>query len=156
MLLAAVEGRVDAVRLHGLWGSVRFKKHLPQRLFRAVYENCGDLNSEECRIGSVEAVLPPLLAAPPAAGPSPRLCLKNAWSRRRGYSHFSSPGAAFQPAYHCGSSRRAHANLYAVDSRRLGVYSLELIIQRGFRSLFPQALQRRFSCRFSVFGTACR
>jgi tetratricopeptide (TPR) repeat protein len=49
-LLAAVEGRVDAVRLHGLWGSAKFKEPLPRRLFRAVYENCGDLNSEGCRL----------------------------------------------------------------------------------------------------------
>jgi len=48
MLLAAVEGRADAVRLHGLWGSARVKEPLPRRLFRAVYENCGDLNSEGC------------------------------------------------------------------------------------------------------------
>jgi len=48
MLLAAVEGRVDAVRLHGLLGSARFKESLLWRLFRAVYENCGDLNSEGC------------------------------------------------------------------------------------------------------------
>jgi hypothetical protein len=50
MLLAAVEGRADAVRLHGLWGSARSKELLAQRLFRAVYENCGDLNSEGCRL----------------------------------------------------------------------------------------------------------
>jgi len=50
MLLAAVEGRVDAVRLHGLWGSARFKKPLVRRLSRAVYEKCGDLNSEGCRM----------------------------------------------------------------------------------------------------------
>jgi tetratricopeptide (TPR) repeat protein len=50
MLLAAVEGRVDAVRLHGLWGSARFKNPLVRRLFHAVYENCGDLNSEGCRM----------------------------------------------------------------------------------------------------------
>jgi hypothetical protein len=50
MLLAAVEGRSDAVRLHGLWGSAWFKKPLVRRLFRAVYENCGDLNSEGCRM----------------------------------------------------------------------------------------------------------
>ena len=49
MLLAAVEGRVDAVRLHGLLGSAWIKEPLPRRLFRAVYENCGDLNSEGCR-----------------------------------------------------------------------------------------------------------
>jgi hypothetical protein len=50
MLLAAVEGRADAVRLHGLLGSAKFKEPLPRRLFRAVYENCGDLNSEGCRL----------------------------------------------------------------------------------------------------------
>ena len=50
MLLAAVEGRVDAVRLHGLWGSVTYKGMVLQPLFRAVYENCGDLNSKECRL----------------------------------------------------------------------------------------------------------
>jgi hypothetical protein len=50
MLLAAVEGRADAVRLHGLWGSARSREPLPRRLFRAVYENCGDLNSEGCRL----------------------------------------------------------------------------------------------------------
>ena len=50
MLLAAVEGRADAVKLHGLRGSARFKKPLVRRLFRAVYENCGDLNSEGCRM----------------------------------------------------------------------------------------------------------
>ena len=49
MLLAAVEGRADAVRLHGLWGSAWTKEPLSRRLFRAVYENCGDLNSEGCR-----------------------------------------------------------------------------------------------------------
>ena len=48
MLLAAVEGRVDAVRLHGLWGSARSKRPLARRLLRTVYENCGDLNSEGC------------------------------------------------------------------------------------------------------------
>jgi len=50
MLLAAVEGRADAVRLHGLWCSARSREPLPRRLFRAVYENCGDLNSEGCRL----------------------------------------------------------------------------------------------------------
>ena len=50
MLLAAVAGRVDAVRLHGLWGSVAYGEPLARRLFRAVYENCGDLNSEGCRL----------------------------------------------------------------------------------------------------------
>jgi tetratricopeptide (TPR) repeat protein len=49
MLLAAVEGRSDAVRLHGLLGSAWFK-NLVRRLFRAVYEKCGDLNSEGCRL----------------------------------------------------------------------------------------------------------
>ena len=50
MLLAAVEGRADAVRLHGLWGSAAYKGTVLQPLFRAVYENCGDLNSEGCRM----------------------------------------------------------------------------------------------------------
>jgi hypothetical protein len=50
MLLAAVEGRADAVRLHGLLGSVTYGEPLLRRLFRAVYENCGDLNSEGCRL----------------------------------------------------------------------------------------------------------
>jgi hypothetical protein len=50
MLLAAVEGRADAVRLHGLWGSAAYKGAVFQPLFRAVYENCGDLNSEGCRM----------------------------------------------------------------------------------------------------------
>jgi len=49
MLLAAVEGRADAVRLHGLLGSAEFKRYLLRRLFRAVYESCSDLNSEGCR-----------------------------------------------------------------------------------------------------------
>jgi hypothetical protein len=48
--VVAVEGRADAVKLHGLRGSARFKKPLVRRLFRAVYENCGDLNSEGCRL----------------------------------------------------------------------------------------------------------
>jgi len=50
MLLAAVEGRADAVRLHGLWGSAAYKGTVLQPLFRAVYENCGDLNGEGCRM----------------------------------------------------------------------------------------------------------
>jgi len=33
-------------------------------------------------------------------------------------------------------SRQISANSYAMDSKQLGVYSLELIIQRGFRPLF--------------------
>jgi hypothetical protein len=49
-LLAAVEGRADAVRLHGLWGSARFREPLLRQLSHAVCENCVDLNSEECRI----------------------------------------------------------------------------------------------------------
>jgi hypothetical protein len=50
MLLAAVEGRADAVRLHGLWGSMAHGGIVLQPLFRAVYENCDDLNSESCRL----------------------------------------------------------------------------------------------------------
>jgi len=50
MLLAAVEGRGAAVRLHGLLGSVAYVDNVNQPLFRAVYENCGDLNSEGCRM----------------------------------------------------------------------------------------------------------
>jgi len=50
MLLAATEGRADAVRLHGLLGSAAYKGTVLQPLFRAVYENCGDLNSEGCRL----------------------------------------------------------------------------------------------------------
>ena len=50
MLLAAVEGRADTVRLHGLLGSARFKEPPLRRLFRAVYESCSDLNGEGCRM----------------------------------------------------------------------------------------------------------
>jgi hypothetical protein len=50
MLLAAVREGAKAVRLHGLWGSARFKRPLARRLFSAVYENCSDLNSEGCRL----------------------------------------------------------------------------------------------------------
>jgi hypothetical protein len=50
MLLTAVEGRTDAIRLQVLWGSAWIMGPLPRRLLRAVYENCGDLNSEECRM----------------------------------------------------------------------------------------------------------
>ena len=50
MLLAAVEGRVDVVRLHGLLGSVDYRNNVNKPLFRAVYENCGDLDSEGCRM----------------------------------------------------------------------------------------------------------
>jgi len=46
MLLAAVEGGADAVRLHGLWDSAAYKGTVLQPLFRAVYENCGNLSSE--------------------------------------------------------------------------------------------------------------
>jgi len=50
MLLAAVEGRADAVRLHGLLGPLAYLGTIGQPLFSAVYENCGDLNSEGCRM----------------------------------------------------------------------------------------------------------
>jgi energy-coupling factor transporter ATP-binding protein EcfA2 len=50
MLLAAVEGRADAVRLHGLWGSAAYKDTVLQPLFHAVYEKCGKLDSEGCRL----------------------------------------------------------------------------------------------------------
>ncbi len=50
MLLAAVEGRADAVRLHGLWGSAAYKGTVLQPLFRAVYEYCSKLDSEECKL----------------------------------------------------------------------------------------------------------
>jgi hypothetical protein len=50
MLLAAVEGRADAVRLHGLLSSARSMEPLFRRLFRTVYENCGKLDSEGCRL----------------------------------------------------------------------------------------------------------
>jgi hypothetical protein len=54
MLLAAVEGRSDAVRLHGLLGSVAYRDNVSRPLFRSVYENCGDLNSEECTMALVK------------------------------------------------------------------------------------------------------
>jgi hypothetical protein len=50
ILLAAVEGRADAVRLHGLWGSAAYKGTVLQPLFRAVHVNCGKLDSEECKM----------------------------------------------------------------------------------------------------------
>jgi len=50
VLLAAVEGRADAVRLHGLLSSAAYKDTMLQPLFRAVYESCSDLNSEGCRM----------------------------------------------------------------------------------------------------------
>jgi energy-coupling factor transporter ATP-binding protein EcfA2 len=48
MLLAAVEGGIIAVKLHGLLGSVTYGGTVLQPLFRAVYENCG-VNSEGCK-----------------------------------------------------------------------------------------------------------
>ena len=50
MLLAAVEGRAGAVRLHGLLGSIEYRNDVNKPLFRAVYENCGDLDSEGCKM----------------------------------------------------------------------------------------------------------
>jgi hypothetical protein len=50
MLLAAVEGGTKAVRIHGLLGSLAYLGTISQLLFNAVYENCGDLNSEGCRL----------------------------------------------------------------------------------------------------------
>ncbi|NAZ33707.1 MAG: hypothetical protein GU356_05425 [Pyrobaculum sp.] len=50
MLLAAVEGRADAIRLHGLLGSVAYGDNVNQPLFRTVYKNCDDLNNEGCRL----------------------------------------------------------------------------------------------------------
>jgi energy-coupling factor transporter ATP-binding protein EcfA2 len=50
MLLAAVEGRTKAVRIHSLLGSLAYLGTIGQLLFNAVYENCGDLNSEGCRM----------------------------------------------------------------------------------------------------------
>jgi len=50
MLLAVVEGKADAVRLHSLWGSVAHGGIMPQPLFRNVYENCGNLSSEGCKM----------------------------------------------------------------------------------------------------------
>ena len=50
MLLAAVEGRAKAVRIHGVLSSLAYLGTIGQLLFNAVYENCGDLNSEGCRM----------------------------------------------------------------------------------------------------------
>ena len=50
MLRAASGGRAEAVRLHGLLGSAAFRKPLPRRLLRDVYEKCGELQSEGCRL----------------------------------------------------------------------------------------------------------
>jgi hypothetical protein len=69
MLLAAAEGRVDAVRLHGLLGSVDYRNNVNKPLFRAVYENCGDLNSEGCRMALLKLYYTPVLAVLPVAGP---------------------------------------------------------------------------------------
>jgi len=49
-LLAALEGRAEAVRLHGLWGSMFVEAPLTRRLLRGVYEQCADLRSEGCRL----------------------------------------------------------------------------------------------------------
>ncbi len=48
MLLAAVEGGIIAVKLHGLLSSVTYRGTVLQPLFRAVYDNCG-VNSEGCK-----------------------------------------------------------------------------------------------------------
>jgi hypothetical protein len=40
-----------------------------QPLFRALYENCIDLNSEGCRIALLKLYYTPVLAALPIAGP---------------------------------------------------------------------------------------
>jgi hypothetical protein len=51
MLLATIEGRTEAVRLHGLWSSVRYyNEPLLRLLLRSVYGNCTDLNSEGCKL----------------------------------------------------------------------------------------------------------
>ena len=49
ILLAAVEGTADAVKQYSLLGFRVYRCTVDQPLFRAVYENCGDLNSEGCR-----------------------------------------------------------------------------------------------------------
>ncbi len=109
--------------------------------------------------GSVEAVLPPILAAPPAAGPSPRLRASKLLDlgARYGYSHFSSPGAAFNPAYHYGYSRHASANLYAVHGRRLGVRSAEdllnAVLEIHFATYKTALRPRGTSGSFNVFAS---
>jgi len=50
MLVAAVEGNAKAVRVHGLLSSLAYLGTIGQPLFSAVYENCGDLNREDCRL----------------------------------------------------------------------------------------------------------
>ncbi|MFP3252025.1 MAG: hypothetical protein RXO32_09915 [Thermoproteus sp.] len=51
MLLATIEGRTEAVRLHGLWASVSYyNEPLLRLLFHSVYGNCTDLNSEGCKL----------------------------------------------------------------------------------------------------------
>ncbi len=47
MLLVAVEGRANAV---GCGAPAGLKESPPRQLFRAVYENCGKLDSEGCRL----------------------------------------------------------------------------------------------------------
>jgi hypothetical protein len=42
MLLAAVEGRAKAVRVHGLLGYLAYLGTIAQLLFNAVYKNCSD------------------------------------------------------------------------------------------------------------------
>jgi hypothetical protein len=49
ILLAVVEGTVDAVKQYSLLGSRVYRCTVDQPLFRTVYENCGDLDSEGCR-----------------------------------------------------------------------------------------------------------
>ncbi len=49
ILLATVEGTADAVKQYSLLGSRVYGCTVDQPLFRAVYENCGDLNNEGCR-----------------------------------------------------------------------------------------------------------
>jgi hypothetical protein len=50
MLSAVAEGMADVVRLHALRGSVVYGDIVTRPLFRAAYENCGDLNTERCRL----------------------------------------------------------------------------------------------------------
>jgi len=49
ILLAVVEGTAGAVKQYSLLGSQVYSCTVDQPLFCAVYENCGDLNSEGCR-----------------------------------------------------------------------------------------------------------
>jgi len=50
MLPAVAQGMADVVRLHALRGSVVYGDIVTRPLFRATYENCGDLNTERCRL----------------------------------------------------------------------------------------------------------